>query len=75
MKKSKGDAAVATNLAIDDRLIDAAVRAGGHRTKKQAVTAALEEYVRYREQLDALNLAGAVDFDPSYDYDADRRRR
>ncbi len=42
---------MATNRAIDDRLIEDAKRIGRHKTKKEAVTAALEEYVRRREQL------------------------
>lgn len=57
-----------TNLAIDDRLIDEARRLGKHRTKKEAVTAALDEYVRWRKQLEILNHSGTIDFDPDYDY-------
>ena len=64
---------MATNLALDDALIEAAVRAGGHRTKREAVTAALVEYVRHRQQLEALRLAGQIDYDPAYDYKAERR--
>ena len=63
-----------TNLHIDDRLIEHARRIGKHRTKREAVTAALEEYVRHREQLRILELEGTIDFDPEYDYKADRRR-
>jgi Arc/MetJ family transcription regulator len=63
-----------TNLALDDRLIEAAVRAGGHRTKKDAVTAALQEYVRWRQQLEILQLADTIDYDSSYNYKAERRR-
>jgi hypothetical protein len=65
---------MATNLALDDRLIEAARRVGGHRTKKAAVTAALEEYVRQRRRLRVLDLFGTVDFDPAYDYKAERQR-
>ena len=61
-------ATMATNLAIDDRLIDEAKRIGHHKTKKEAVTAALDEYVRRRKQLDILKLAGTIDYDPTYDY-------
>ena len=64
-----------TNLAIDDRLIEAARRAGGHRTKKEAVTAALDEYVKHRRQLRLLSQFGTVDYDPAYDYKVERRRR
>jgi Arc/MetJ family transcription regulator len=35
---------MATNLAISDELIEQAKRLGDHKTKKAAVTAALEEY-------------------------------
>lgn len=65
---------MATNLALDDRLIERARQAGGHRTKKDAVTTALEEYVRRKAQLGILALAGTIDFDPAYDYKAARRR-
>jgi Arc/MetJ family transcription regulator len=66
---------MATNLALDDALIEAAVKLGGHRTKKEAVTAALEEYVRRKQQLQILDLVNTVDFDPAYDYKAERWRR
>lgn len=64
-----------TNLALDDKLIEEARRTGGHKTKKEAVTAALEEYVRRRKQLRILNWFGKVDYDPSYDYKAERKRK
>ena len=66
---------MATNLALDDKLIEQARRIGKHPTKKAAVTAALEEYVRYRKQLRVLELAGTIEFDASYDYKAQRRRK
>ena len=66
---------MATNLALDDRLIDEARRAGGHKTKKEAVTAALAEYVKHRKQLRILQAFGSVDFDSKYDYKAERRRK
>jgi len=65
---------MATNLAIDDRLIEEARRAGQHKTKKEAVSAALEEYIRHRKQLRILDAFGQFDFDPSYDYKAERKR-
>ena len=64
-----------TNLALDDKLIVEAQRVGKHKTKKEAVTAALSEYVRRRKQLDIVKLFGTIDYDPSYDYKAERRRK
>jgi Arc/MetJ family transcription regulator len=66
---------MATNLALDDKLIERARRAGGHKTKKEAVTAALDEYVQHRRQLEVVKHFGTVDFDPTYDYKAERRRK
>jgi hypothetical protein len=66
---------MATNLALDDKLIVEAQRVGKHKTKKEAVTAALSEYVRRRKQLDIVNLFGTIDYDPKYDYKAARRKR
>ncbi len=58
---------MATNLAIDDKLIDEARRVGKHQTKKEAVSAALKEYIDRRKQLKILELFGAIDYDPGYD--------
>ncbi len=66
---------MATNLDLDDRLIEAARRSGGHRTKKEAVTAALQEYVQHRRRLALLELAGTIEFDPGFNYKRERRRR
>jgi Arc/MetJ family transcription regulator len=63
-----------TNLALDDKLIEEARQIGGHKTKKEAVNSALQEYVKRRKKLRILELFGTVDFDPAYDYKADRRR-
>ncbi len=64
-----------TNLAIDDRLIQQAQKLGHHRTKKEAVNAALDEYVRRRKQLAILDLFGTVDYNQNYDYKQARRKR
>ncbi len=63
-----------TNLAIDDELIEEARRVGGQRTKKAAVTDALEEYIQRRKQARIMELFGTVEFDPKYDYKKQRRR-
>jgi Arc/MetJ family transcription regulator len=64
-----------TNLAIDDRLIEEARELGRHRTKKEAVNAALDEYIRRRKQLKVLDLFGKIDYYEDYDYKQARRRR
>ena len=66
---------MATNLALDDKLIEQARKVGGHKTRREAVTAALREYVQRREQVRIIELFGTVDFDPSHDYKASRRRK
>ena len=63
---------MATNLGIDDRLLEEALRIGGERTKKEVLTQALREYVERRKQGRILDLFGKVEFDPRYD---DRRQR
>lgn len=65
---------MATNLAIDDKLLEQALKIGGHRTKKATVTEALEEYIQRRKQAKIISLFGQVDFDPKYDYKQARRR-
>jgi hypothetical protein len=66
---------MATNLALDDALIEEARRAGKHKTKKEAVMAALGEYVRRRKQVRILEAFGSFEFDPAYDYKVERRGR
>lgn len=62
---------MATNLALDDALIEEARQLGGLRTKKDVVTLALQEYVQRRKQLKLLDLFGAVEYD-DYDHKAQR---
>jgi Arc/MetJ family transcription regulator len=66
---------MATNLAIDDRLLEEARRIGGQKTKRAAVTEALQEYIQRRKQQRVLELFGKVDIDPKYDYKKQRRRK
>ena len=66
---------MATNLAIDDKLIIEAQLIGGARTKKAAVTEALKEYIQRRKQFQITSLFGKVDYDPDYDYKKTRSRQ
>jgi len=64
-----------TNLAIDDGLIAEAQKLGRHRTKKETVTAALDEYVQRRKQRQIISLFGTIDYHRTYDYKRERRKR
>jgi hypothetical protein len=66
---------MATNLDLDPKLVEEAVAAGGRRTKKEAVTEALQEYIARRRQAKVTGLFGAIDYDPRYNYKKQRRRR
>jgi putative antitoxin of VapBC-like toxin-antitoxin system len=66
---------MATNLALDDSLIAEAVRLGQHRSKKEAVTAALQEYVQAKKSLGILDWVGKVDYYDDYDHKTLRRNR
>lgn len=65
---------MATNLQLDDRLIERAVKLGNHKTKRAAVTQALIEYVEHLEQQKLLALFGKVEYDPGYDYKEQRKK-
>lgn len=64
-----------TNLALDDRLIEEAKKLGRHRTKKDAVNAALGEYIQRHKQQKIVSLFGTIDYDESYDYKRARRQK
>jgi Arc/MetJ family transcription regulator len=66
---------MATNLSIDPALIEQALRVSGEKTKKAAVTRALEEFIARRKQKSLLELMGRLEWDTSYDYKAERSRR
>jgi len=66
---------MATNLAIDPALLERALALGGEKTKKATVTKALEEFVARREQATLLELFSAFEWNPEFDYKAERSRR
>lgn len=70
-----GGAQMPTNLAIDDRLLEEAQRIGRHRTKRETVTVALQEYIEHRKQQEILSLFGSVDYERSYDYKRERKAK
>ena len=66
---------MATNLDIDTKLLEEALKIGGRRTKKDTVNEALQEYIRRRKQLKITELFGKIEYYPDYDYKKARRRR
>jgi hypothetical protein len=48
---------------------------GGHRTKKETVTAALQEYIKRRKQQEILSLFGTIDYEHGYDYKRERKAK
>ena len=66
---------MATNLALDPQLIERALKVSGEKTKKAAVTRALEEFIARRGQKRLVELMGKLEWDPAFDYKAERTRR
>lgn len=65
---------MATNLSIDPDLIELARKLSGERTKKAAVTKALQEFIARRRQKRLLDLMGKLEWDPGFDYKQERSR-
>lgn len=65
---------MATNLSIDPELLERALALSGERTKKAAVTLALQEFIARREQKGMIDLFGTLEWDDDYDYKAERSR-
>ena len=66
---------MATNLDLDPALVNEAVAVGGRRSKKEAVTEALREYIARRRQAGIIGAFGTIEYDPKYEYKKQRRRR
>ena len=66
---------MATNLALDNKLLEEALKVGGRATKKETVTEALQEYIGRRKQARIAEIFGTIDYDPNYHYKKQRRRR
>lgn len=66
---------MATNLEIDDKLLNEALKVGHFRSKKETVNSALLEFVQKRRQKEILSLFGKIDFDEQYDHKKARLRK
>jgi len=66
---------MATNLDLDPKLVERALKVSGKKTKKEAVTAALKEFIARRDQARILDLFGKLEWDPEYNYKSERTRK
>jgi hypothetical protein len=66
---------MATNLDIDPELLDEALAVSGERTKKAAVTRALQEFIARRRQKGVLDLLGQLEWDETFDHKKERNRQ
>jgi hypothetical protein len=66
---------MATNLAIDDKLLEEARIVGKHTTNKAVVNEALAEYIQRRKQAEIITLFNSIEYDDDYDYKAQRSKR
>ena len=62
------------NLSMDLELLKQALEVSGERTKKAAVTKALEEFIARRRQKRLIELMGKLEWDEGFDYKAERSR-
>ncbi len=65
---------MSTNLSLDPDLLDRALAVSGEKTKKAAVTKALQEFIARREQKNLRALFASLDWDPEYDFKSERSR-
>jgi hypothetical protein len=66
---------MATNLSLNPALLDQALKVSGERTKKAAVTRALQEFIARHKQKDLIDLIGKLDWDHSFDHKRERSRK
>ena len=66
---------MATNLMIDEKLLEDALKIGGLKTKKDTVNKALKEFIMRRKTADIISLFGKVEYDHSYNYKKARQRK
>ena len=64
---------MATNLALDNNLVNLALQVGGFKTKKDTVNAALKEFIERHKQLEIIELFGKLPHDNDYDYKDGRK--
>ena len=64
-----------TNMKLDEKMVEEAVRLGNFKTKQQALNVALAEFVARRNRLRILELGGKIEFRTDWDYKKMRGKR
>lgn len=57
-----------TNIVLDNKLVEEALKLSGLKTKKEVIHQALLEFVQIRNRRDLRDLEGKLLFDDAYDY-------
>lgn len=68
------DKIMATNLAIDNKLLVSAQKIGKIKTKKDTVNLALKEFIERRKQEEIFDMFNSIDYDENYNYKKLRNR-
>ena len=64
-----------TNVKLDEKMVEEAVKLGNFKTKQEALNVALSEFVARRNRLRILELGGKIEFWPDWDYKKMRGKR
>jgi Arc/MetJ family transcription regulator len=59
---------VRTNIVLDEKLVEEALKLSGAKTKKDLVQQALREFVENKKRRNILDLDGKIRFADNYDY-------
>ena len=61
-----------TNLKVDYKLKNEAVKVGRHKTQQAAVKKALEEYILRKKQSEVVKLFNKIEYEKDYNYKKQR---
>jgi len=64
-----------TNLAIDNTLLEYALRVGGMKAKNETINLALEEFIKRRKSENVISAFNTVEYDENYNYKELRGKR
>ena len=66
---------MASNLSINENLLNNAFLIGGYSSKKETVNTALQEFIQRRKSEELISLFGTIEYDSDYDYKKLRARQ